>query len=232
MKTSNILLTVAVALFVLVSLSSNLVLKNQFDKIDKNDKFYGFTKHPVSAFRYVHLKGKGFALTQIESGTSPEIRMLTLPQYMDLKMSGDTLVMTYKPDWELGYQPRGGGFGSLPSIYIIAPKLEGIISDNVRCVVKDYRFDDLTVIQKGDGLLLNNSSVRNFTATISDYAYLKLNPDSRIETANIDIRDSSTLNAEKDIFKDFHARIDSSAYISMPGSMLKKMMTGNKITPR
>lgn len=231
MKTSNILLIITLSVFFLVTLSSNLVLKDKFDQIDKDDKFYGFSKHPIETFKYLHLKGKGFGLTEIQQGPKAEIRMITLPKYLEWKTAGDTLVVTYKADWKQGYQPHDA-FGSLPSIYIIAPQLEGIISDNIRSKVKDYKFGDLVIDQRGDALLLDHTSVRNLKATISGNGFLKANPESRIEMAKIDIRDNSVFNAEKDIFGDFDAIIDSSAHISLPGSMIKKMMREQKIAPR
>lgn len=231
MKTSNVLLIISLSLFLLVTLSSNFILKNKFDQIDKDDEYYGFSKHPIGAFKYLHLKGKGFGLTEIKQGQTPEIRMITLPKHLEWKHSGDTLVVTYKADWNQGYQPHDA-FRSLPSIYIIAPQLEGIISDNIRSKVKDYKFDDLMIDQKGDALLLENTTVRNLKATISGNGYLKLNPDSRIEIANIAIRDNSIFNAEKDVFVNFDALIDSSAYISFPGSMLKKLMREQKTAPK
>ncbi len=231
MKTSNILLIITLSIFFLVTLSSNFVLKKQFDKIDKDDKFYGFSKHSVGTFRYLHLKGKGFGLTEIQQGPEAEIRMITLPQYLEWQISGDTLVVTYKANWNQGYQARDA-FGSTPSIYIIAPQLQGIISDNIRSKVKNYKFEDLVIDQKGDALMLDHATVRNLKATISGNGYLKLDPESQVGTADVDIRDSSTFNAEKDIFGNFDAMIDSSAYISLPGSMLKKMMRQQKLTPR
>ncbi|PSL20764.1 hypothetical protein [Dyadobacter jiangsuensis] len=231
MKTSNILLAITISIFFLVTLSSNFILKKQFDKIDKDDKFHGFSKHPVGAFKYVHLQGKGFGLTEIQHGPKAEIRMITLPKYLDYKNSGDTLILTYKPDWNQGYIGRDASFLA-PSIYIIAPKLEGIISDKIQSRVNNYKFDDLVVRQNGDALVIQNSTIHKLKATISDYGYLKLTPGNRVEKADIDILDHSTLNTEKDIFNDVNAVIDSSAYISLPGSMLKKLMKENKITPR
>lgn len=224
MKTSNILLLLTVSLFFLVTLCSNLVLKNQFDKIDKKDLFYGFSKHPVKPFQYIRLQGKGFGLTEIRQGTAPEIRMVTLDRYLQWETSGDTLVLTYKADWNQGYQIKGGGFGSLASIYVITPELKGIISDNVRCKVRSCKFKDFVVHQKGDGLSLTNSSMDKLTALVASNGYLKLDSETRIGTADIEVRDSSTLSADEDMFTKFNAKIDSSAYISMPGSMLKKML--------
>lgn len=231
MKTSNLLLIITLSIFVLVTLSSNFVLKNQFDKIDKDDKYHGFSKHPVGTFKYLHLKGKGFGLTEIQQGTKAEIRMITLPKYLEWKTSGDTLVVTYKADWKQGYQGHDA-FGTLPSIYIIAPHLEAIVSDSIRAKVKNYQFGDLVVDQKGDALMLDQATVRNLKATISKNGYLRLNPECKVELADIDIRDKSTFNAEKDVFGNFDALIDSSAYISLPGSMIRKMVREQKLTPR
>lgn len=232
MKTSNILLIVTVSLFFLVTLSSNLVLKSQFDKIDKDDPFYGFSKHQIKPFQYVKLQGRDVGLTEIRQGAVAEIRMITQPKYLRWDYSGDTLILTYTAEANQGYRPRGGTFGSLPSFYVITPTLKGIISDNVRCKVRNYKFEDLLVQQKGDGLLLAGSSIDNLTASVAANGYLKLAQDNQIGTADIVVHDSSALSADKDMFKLFNAKIDSSAYISMPGSMLKKMMKENKITPR
>ncbi|GGH37034.1 hypothetical protein GCM10007423_29770 [Dyadobacter endophyticus] len=232
MKTSNILLIVTVSLFFLVTLSSNLALKSQFDKIDKNDAFYGFSRHPIKPFQYIKLLGKDVGLTEIRQGPVAEIRMITLPKYLRWDSSGDTLILTYTPEVNQGYRPRGGTYGSLPSFYVITPSLQGIILDNVRCKVRNFKFGDLTVQQKGDGLFFAGSSIDNLTANVAANGYLKLDQDNQIGRADITVRDSSVLSADKDMFKLFNAKIDSSAYISMPGSMLKKMMTGNKIAPR
>lgn len=228
MKTSNILFIVTVSIFFLVTLCSNLVLKTQFDKIDKNDPFYGFSKHQVKPFQYVKLQGQDVGVTEIRQGPVAEIRMITLSRYMQWDYSGDTLVLTYIPEGNPGYRPRGGGFTAFPSFYVITPSLKGIVSDNIRCKVRDFKFGDLVVQQKGDGLFLAGSSIDNLTASVSAYGYLKLDPNNHIGTADIAVHDSSALSAEKDMFKQFNAKIDSTAYISMPGSMLKKITEGKK----
>jgi hypothetical protein len=232
MKTSNILLLVTVSLFLLVTLCSNLVLKKQFDAIDKKDLFYGFSKHPVKPFQYVKLQGNGFGLTEIRQGPTPEIRTITLDKYLQWDVVGDTLVLAYKADWNQGYQIKGGGFGSLASIYIVTPELKGIISDNIRCKVKDYKFEDLVVRQKGDGLSISGSSIDKLTALVASNGYLKLDSKNQIGMADIEVRDSSTLSADKDMFKIFNAKIDSSAYISMPGSMLTNLRRPETPCPR
>ncbi|GGM82252.1 hypothetical protein GCM10010967_12410 [Dyadobacter beijingensis] len=231
MKTSNILLIITLSVFFLVTLSSNFILKNKFDKVDKNDRFHGYSKHPVGAFKYVHLKGKGFALTEIQQGTTPQIRMITLSKYIEYKNVGDTLVLNYKPDWKQMYTGRDASYLAA-SIYIITPKLEGIINDSIQTKVNGFKFDSLTIRQNGDALIIQNSSVSSLKARIAHKGYLRFDQRSRVETADIDIIDQSTFNTEKDIFGDVNPVIDSAAYISLPGSMLKKLIKNNKITPR
>jgi hypothetical protein len=224
MKTSNILLLVTVSLFLLVTLCSNLVLKKQFDAIDKKDPFYGFSREPIKPFHYIRLQGKGFGLTEIAPGPKTEIRMITNPQYLDWNVSGDTLIVTYKADGDQGYQYRGSAFGYRPSIYITTPQLKGIVSDNIKCKVSNYKLEDLFIDQKGDGIFLNGSSIENLTAIVRANGYLKLGTKSAIGTADVAVRDSSGLSADKDVFEVLNAKIDSSATISMPGSMLTKML--------
>jgi hypothetical protein len=224
MKTSNILLLATVSLFLLVTLCSNLILKKQFDAIDKNDPYYGFSREPLKPFHYIRLQGKGFGLTEIAPGAKAEVRMITDAKYLEWVASGDTLIVTYKADWNQGYQYRGSTFGARPSVYITTPQLKGIISDNIKCKVSNYKFGDLFVDQKGDGIFLNGSSIEKLTARVRANGYLKLDAKTAIGTADVEVRDSSGLSADKDVFGVLNVKIDSSATISMPGSMLKKML--------
>lgn len=219
MKTSNILILVTSFLFLSVTLCSNFVLKKQFDQIDKNDPYYGFSKDPIKPFHYIRLTGKGFGLTEIAQGPKSEIRMITEAKYLEWKVSGDTLVVTYKADWNQGYITRGGAYGNNPSVYITAPQLKGIMSDEIRCKVTNFKFQDLFVNQKGDGLLLNGASVDNLTARISANGYFMVNSKSTIGNADIEVRDSSAFSAENDVFKVIDLEIDSSAFVRIPGSI-------------
>ena len=99
MKTSNILLTCLLAVMLLFIVGSNLVLKAEFDKIDRKDAFYGYKQETVKTFKYIKIQGKQIGITQIQPGKNYEIRFNKDRKLFDWKVIGDTLEMTYKRTW-------------------------------------------------------------------------------------------------------------------------------------
>ena len=48
---------------------------------------------------------------------------------------------------------------------------------------------------------------------------------NQIGAATIQVRDSSTLIVDKDVFKTLQIQVDSSAHLNLPGSLLKKSLS-------
>jgi hypothetical protein len=223
MKASNLILTALFSLILLVILSSSFILKSEYEKIDKSDPLYGYEKRDLPAFKYVHLHGKAFGLTEIHPGKESEIRMIANPKYIEWKVTGDTLTVTYKRDWHEGNLPPDYAFNNIPSFYIVTPELRGITSQKVMCKVKGWKSMDLIVKQEGGAMQFSQNQFDNLQALVSSGGIAKMDGKNSIKKTALEIRDSSSLLIDKNIFTSFDLKIDSTAKISLPGEMLNKI---------
>jgi hypothetical protein len=219
MKTSNILLIVLFSFTFLALLGSNMVLTKEYDKIDKNDPLYGFNRKIVQPFKYVKLEGKAFGLTEIHPGKSFEILTLPEKRLLDWRVTGDTLVFIYKRDWELFRPFSEQDLGNTPTVVITAPEVRGIIANNVPFSIKNWKSADMFIRQIGGALLLGHNTIENLTTDMSSGGYAKFDHSNNLGNVAIQVKDSSSLKIEKDVFKSFKANVDAAAHIDLPGNL-------------
>jgi hypothetical protein len=219
MKTSNILLILVFTFSFLALFGSNMVLKSEYDKIDKKDPLYGFNREIVKPFKYVKLEGKAFGLTEIHPGKNFEVLTLPEKKLLEWKVTGDTLVFTYKRDWELFRPFSEQDLAIAPTIFITAPDIKGVIAHNVPFKLKNWKSTDMFVQQNSGALLLSDNTIENLKTDVSSGGFLMINPTNAFGNADIQIADSSGFKVEKEVFKSLRARVDSSSHISIPGGM-------------
>lgn len=222
MKTSHILFLSTLSLFIAFTLGINWILKGEFEKIDKTDPYVGFSSHPLKPFKYVKLHGTGFGLTEIRTDKAPELKMTIEPKFLDWKVSNDTLTIFYKDDWKRNNMVIGADYESRPSIYVFTPELAGITSDQIRSRVMGAKTPHLDIHQNGDGMLIMRSEIPEIKADIKHNGYLRLHASNNPMNVDIQVADSSSFQSDRDIFKRFNASIDSTAHLTVPGSVIKK----------
>lgn len=225
MKTSNILLSVVFTMVLIAIVGSNLVLKAEYDKIDKNDPLYGYKTEAVQPFKYVRLEGKAFGLTQIHPGKKFEISALPERRLLDWKVTGDTLIFTYKRDWELFVPFSEDNLIAAPSIYITAPEIKGIMSKNVPFRIQNWKSTEMSVWQEGGALQLNGNHIENLKTQVSSGGILVFQSKNSFGNAEVQVRDSSSFKIEKNNFKSLKASVDSSAHINVPGGMIRSIQS-------
>lgn len=221
MKTSNILLIALLAVTLLFGMGSNLVLKNEFGKINKDGMYAGFRKEPLKPFKYVTLGGKSFGYTEIRPGKEFEIRTTLNSKLLEWKLAGDTLKITFKKTWKgEGYNYPNPYWGA-PVLYILAPEVSYIESHHVVTKVSDWNSKKLTINQRGQQMLLLNNNIHQFSAQIGHQGFLQIDKKNSINNASVLVNDSSTF-ATENVFKSFSMQVDSAAKVSVPGSLLSK----------
>jgi hypothetical protein len=223
MKTSNILLICLLAVTLLFIVGSNLVLKAEFDKLDRKDAFYGYKQETVKTFKYVKIQGKQIGITQIQPGTNYEIRFNKDRKLFDWKVIGDTLEMTYKRTWN--EQPnQHDNLKFKPVVYILAPQISGVTTEKATSIIKGWKNQNMIIKQSGNVMLLTDNTIHDLSALLTEGGNMKIGSNNRIENAAAQVKDSSTLSTEKNIFKSFQAHVNSTGHISLPGDLYKKTM--------
>ncbi len=221
MKTSNILLIGLLVVMLLFGMGSNLVLKTEFEKINKNDMFSGYRKEPLKPFSYISIGGKAFGYAQIQPGENFEIRTTANPRILDWKIVKDTLKINYKKDWnDEGFSPPNPFWGA-PIIYILAPEISMIKSNDVRTKVSGWNSMDMVVRQKGERMLMINNKITNLSVQIESNGYLEIDQTNQIANAKVVVKDSSNFVTDN-VFKSFSMQVDSAAHVNLPGNLLKK----------
>lgn len=223
MKASNIFLTAIISFMFISVIGSNLVLKKEFDKIDRMDQFTGYDKAVLKPFKYVKLEGKEIGLVEFQQSKEFEIRMITEQKYLNWKVEADTLTVTFKRDWtghRVGPELR---FQSGAAVYILAPQLSGIESYDVDSKISKWKGSELNIKQEKGSIMLAGNSIENLNAELSFGSYLQINPDNQLGKTNIQVKDTSRLVVQKDVFKSFKTTADSSAMVNLPASLVKKV---------
>jgi len=229
MKTSNLLLLALFAFIFISMIGYDLGLKKNFARIDRTDPYYGYSHDTLPSFKYIKLTGKQFGMVQILPGKIFEMRSQNLSGFpyhagLDWKVVGDTLFVDHSLDIE-GY-PFGNGytFGRNTYLYIMAPALSGVQSYGIVTSVKGWKEGTLSIRQTGEAMLLTDNALDQLSIEAHAGGYVEMKSSNQIGTAMIQMRDSSTLIVEKDVFKSFQLQMDSTAHINLPGSLLRKSL--------
>jgi hypothetical protein len=218
MKASNILIISLLTLIFIGILGSNLVLKAEFEKHKRTDPLSGYKKEVLKPFKYVKLRGKTFGVTEIRPGKTSEINLNVDAKNLSWEVKQDTLVVTYKKDWTEVWMRREELLNSVANIYIFSPQLLHVDSDNAFCRIKGWKSDALTINQKGSLFVLADNQI----ADVSSGNYARIEAGNSFGDFKLNVADSSSLIVEKDVMRRIRATIDSSAHVSMPGSLLRK----------
>ncbi len=206
----------------------DLSLKKEFEAIDRNDPFYGYSREPLKPFKYVKLTGINFILTQIQPGEKFEIRKSKFEEYtksskVKWEVVSDTLFITYEKGKDYNanfnvYQSLNQGIG----IHVLAPELSGVSSTDIVCKVKGWRSGNFSVVQSGTGMHLSDNSFDNLSITSMKRGYVTVLTDNHLGNTTLQVRDSSTFQADKNVFKAFQMQVDSTSTVTLPGGLLNK----------
>ncbi len=223
MKTSNQLLLTLFVVLLLVIIGSAMVLKTEYEKIDRKDPFYGYTKEASQPFHTVQLQGNHPELIQLQPGDNFEIRVgNSIQDLVSWKVQGDTLTLSYFYPEERNRHPESFAFFGKPVVYILAPQLSVVKAEGITCQLSGWKAKDLTLQQTGAqrGMLLTENALENVSATLAQGSLIQIEASNQIQKLQAQVNDSSTLMAKYGVIDSLQLRADSTAQVSLPGSML------------
>jgi hypothetical protein len=98
MKKSSLILLVLLGLFIISLFGSNIVLKNQYDKIDKTDPFWNYTKLQKGIFHHLMISGGNVTRILFNPGPHASIGVLNyweqdMKERVKTTISNDTLYL-------------------------------------------------------------------------------------------------------------------------------------------
>ena len=240
MKTSNkLLIGLAVILFTGI-FSSAMFLKGEFEKIDKDDPYYGYVTDTLTSFTAVKMEGKYPGLIHIKRGDQFEVKIqesAVNPRIDEnavrlvWKVQNDTLVLSYDaeefPKW-FDAESRLNNSYSWFDLYVFAPRLTSIQANFFSCKLSGWDLPNLLITQEGEnsGIAITESTITTLTATVSQGSMMKVEPSSQIAKAQIDVRDSSLFATTQEAIDSLSLNIDTLAQVQVPGYLLRQLHQG------
>ena len=101
MKKSSMILLILVALFLVSLIISDLVLKNQYNQIDKSDPFWNYTKLNKGVFHHISISGSNITRASFIPGPNGSLGVINywekeLRGRIESSISNDTLFIKFK----------------------------------------------------------------------------------------------------------------------------------------
>ncbi len=224
-KSNQLLIFLLVLTFVAI-LGSNMVLKAEYDKIDRKDPFYGYFHVGTPPFKAVRLRGYYSELVQLQPGATFAVKVAHgLKDNIIWKVKADTLELSFRSESNpVLYQP-GGAFNQPPIVYVIAPELLGVHLSGATAKLKGWRGGDWSLKLEGgkSGLLLTDNTINHLSASVGWGSLLKINGANRLGKTDITINNIGHFTAEKDVFAALSIQADTAARVELPGTLFRKL---------
>ncbi len=176
MKVSSIILLVTFVLLVTAMFASNVVLKKEYDKVDKSDLYWTYGKILERPFKHLKIEGGNVTNIAFEQSKKPSVRVLKNWQGYENNIvkafvKNDTLFVKFPNNYKDEYEKRFLGWSTL--VRIFSPELLSVEGTDTNLGMFKLKQKSITV---------NLSGKSKFE--VESYLY-------NLDTLNISQRDSS-----------------------------------------
>jgi hypothetical protein len=236
MKWSNgILLSLLLVLFAGI-VSSNLAIKKEFDKTDKNDPYWNYSKVLQQPFKYLKIDGGNFTNIIYEPGATCSVRILNdwqryNPKLINTVIKNDTLFIRFI------HLPKNPGerdwMSSKVLVRLFSPEILSVEGINTRFEMLKTSQKDLVVNMSGKSAFEMESLVPELgnldvTQKDSSSVVFEMSPDymaSRsfhAKKVKADVKDHSLLDIGYAQADSLDLNIGDSSAILLSGSAVKR----------
>lgn len=228
MKTSNKLLLTLITVLFLGILASSMVLKSEFEKIDRDNPFYGYAQETLEPFRAVKLSGNYPGLVQLQQGDAYELLTNDGSQAeLAWEIKNDTLIISVQyPESKQRYNQTYAFYDNYAGVNIIAPSLSALDTDGITCRLSGWNERQMHLDMQGNkrGILLKESTIAQLSASISQGGMILLEENNKVERALLEVRDSSSFIAEYAAIDSLEMSLDPTAQVKLPGYLLSRLI--------
>ena len=224
MKTSHILLATVAVVTLTGMVATNVLLKQQYEKIDWSDQYQSFERRTVPPVTHWVVEGaptdeiivertEGSAQALVNFGQSPLFR---------IKQQGDTAYVYFTPDYDGSNEPRRDAYTELPAGLVLRlPDLQSLRVTNSRLTLRGFAPKQLTVSLQNTRLRTNSLTVTgSFALTADQNSFAVLGPD-RYQTLRLTVRDSSGAQLNNTQTAQFLPDLSPKAEVQLRGRALR-----------
>jgi hypothetical protein len=238
LKLSTVILLVSLVLITIGLFASNMALKTEYNKLDKNDKYWNF--NTVLSQPFKHLKIEGGNVTQVvfEQDPTPTVRIAKYwTEYKNESnfkayVSNDTLHIS------MVYNPKSGAnrewMTNASLIRISAPQLLSVNMNNTNFEWDNLKQNNLNVNLKGKSgfrveSMINNIDTLNITQHDSTNAIFDFSSGYKgprainFQHVNANLSNHATLNIGNGYASDLKLNMGDSCSVILSGKSVSKL---------
>lgn len=225
MKTSHILLAIIAIITLTGMVATNVLLKQQYEKIDWSDQYQDFGRLTVPAARHLVIKGAPTAEIIVEHSTDTAQALLlpSMANSFSTRQRGDTLFVSFTMNYDdEPRNPRSDSYNELPpGLLLRLPDLQSLHVTNSRLTLRKFSPAQLTVSLQSTRLRTNDLNVTGlFALTADQNSFAVLGPD-RYQSLRLAVRDSSGAQLNDTQMEQFLPDVSPKAEVQLRGRALR-----------
>lgn len=195
MKTSHILLAILAVVTLTGMVATDVLLKQQYEKIDWSNPYQDFERRAVPSAKHIVIEGAPTAEIVVERSPDPA-QALLLPSMANsyrARRQGDTLFVSFTMNYDgQPRRPQNDVDYELPAGMVLRlPNLQSLRITNGRLTLRRFKSEQLLVSLQNTRLRTDGLSVANaFVLNADQDSYALLGPD-QYQSLQLTVRDSS-----------------------------------------
>lgn len=225
MKTSYILLAIIAIITLTGMVATDVLLKQQYDKLDWSNPYQTFEQRTLPVAKHVIIDGAPVAEIIVEKSTK-KAQTLLLPSMANsykCRKSGDTLFVSYTMNYDgQSRDPHQDIDRTLPAGMVLRlPDLSSLYIRNGRLTVSDFTTEQLVISLQNSRLFTNKlTASSSFSLTAGQNSFAVLGAD-RYQTLTAVVKDSSGIKLVDSQISDFKRQLSPKAEMQLKGQALK-----------
>ncbi len=222
MKTSHILLLTTAVSTLTGLVATDILLKEQYTKIDWSDKYQTFVRKSLPAVRHLSIEGAPVAEIVLEK--SSRARALVNPAYTRfyrLRQQNDTVFVYFTPKY-VHNNPRDEADNELEAGLVLRlPDLQSVHVANGRLTLRGLTPAQLVVDLQNSRLRTDRLTVAgSFALTARQNSFARLGAD-RCQTLRVAVRDSSGIRLNDTQTGAFLPEVSRQAEVQLSGQAVR-----------
>ena len=226
MKTSHILLALVAVVTLTGMVATNVLLKQQHDKIDWRDPYQNFEKRALPTAKHWVIEGSPInEIVVIKSTDKPQALVWQdAVKFYRTRQQGDTVFVAFTPNFG-NYQnePRSVAYHQLGvGLVLRLPDLQTVRVKNARLTLSELTADKLTISLQESRLRTNQLKISDsFALTASQNSFAVLGPDDQYKSLQTVVQDSSGIQLNNVRTDAFTTQVSPKAEVQLRGQALK-----------
>jgi len=236
MKWSNIILSTSLVAVLAGIFGSNVLMKKEYNRLDKSDKYWNYTKLTDKPFRHIRITGGNVSNIVYEQTSHNAVKVLRAwhgseDGTVKAEVTKDTLQITFLNQYKDLYEKYW--LKDAVTVRITGPVVESISGSDTKVSMNKFNQPSLKVNLTGNSKLIVSSYRNNFdkidvsqadssvtTFTMSNETFT---PDIiSIREANVTGRGVSLLNLRSSSVQQLNLDMSDSASVALSGYTLDK----------